>query len=150
MELVLSIREYNYEKVYKVASICLIVLLMMILLPIGIIFGSELGGYITEKLISRNGTDDSQLVIGRGGISGSLLDIVRGAFPSHMNPDEPAYRLNALIPLVMMGMLVLMLLRIMARGKLNVQELILAAVLIYVFYAFLPGIQELITDLLGG
>jgi len=121
-------------------------------MPATYVFGSELGGYISEKLIGMSGEADSNLVI--GGASNSLLDIgmssIEGAPRTHMNEGEGAFRLTALIPLIMMGTLIFILLKVMASGGIDIFTLLIVGILIYVFYAFLPGIQELITGLLGG
>lgn len=134
--------------------IALVIVALVTLMPITIVVASELGGYVSEKLIGSSGTSNSQLVIGFAD-SKSNLDIIMGNVENivnpYMNPDSSAYKLNQLIPLIFMAMFIVFLLAIMATTKkFGVFELIIVVILIYVFYAFLPSIQGMITGLIGG
>jgi hypothetical protein len=145
------------NKIYtakKVVSTIIIAVLLFMLLPISIAFGAELGGYVSEKVISRSGTNNSQLEIGTGSTSNSQLDIimsqVEGIPNPNLNPDSGQYQLNVLIPMIFMAMLIFMLLAMIAKGDINAVTIIIASVLIYTAYAFLPSMWEQIVALLGG
>ena len=142
----------TYKKLHRFSLWVLLIVCIVSLFPAGYVVGDELGGYISEKLLSRSGVADSNLVI--GGSSQSELDIgrndVEGIPPTHMNATDPAYRITNLIPLVLMALFIYILLKVMATQELNVVTLLIIAVGIYTFYALIPGIRETITALLGG
>lgn len=69
--------------------------------------------------------------------------------PNYLDQDSGAFRLNELIPLVLMGMFILILLKVMVNSEFNIYMLLIVAIAIYVFYALLPSIQSMITGLLG-
>jgi hypothetical protein len=150
----LNVLQWKKEKLYRYAMISLFLILILNLIPITLAIADELGGYVSEKLIGRSGVSDSRLVISRSNTSNSFLDIanaaVEGIVNPNMNPDSGAYQLNALIPLILMGMFIIMLLGFLATGEFTFASLIAVVVLIYFFYSFLPGIQTMITNLLGG
>lgn len=56
--------------------------IILLVYPYITVFASELGGYISEKLISRSGVASSELVIGRSGVNNSTLDVGIGAIVS--------------------------------------------------------------------
>lgn len=141
-------------KLYRYAMISLFLVLILNLIPISIAIADELGGYVSEKLIGRSGTDDSRLVIGRAGTNNSYLDIVNAAVEGivnpNLNPDDAAYQLNTFIPLILMGMFIIMLLVFLASGEFTFASLIIVTVMIYFFYSVLPNIWSMIQALLGG
>ncbi len=57
----------------------LLVVILFLAYPYVIVFASELGGLVSEKLIDRNGVTNSRLVIGRSGVNNSTLDVAMGA-----------------------------------------------------------------------
>ena len=130
--------------------LAVLVVLLFSLVPAGLVLADELGGLNGEELIDMSGVADSDLLIGMSPTTaGSLYDIEIGA-PDHYNPSSPAFQLNGLIPLVLMGMLILIMLKALASGDFSMFTLIVVAVMLYIFYAMFPGIQQLITGLLGG
>lgn len=142
-------------KWYRIICIVVLAACFISLIPAGMVLGDALGGYVTEKLIG--GSASSRLVI--GGSASSFLDVGTGADVGPTPPTPPAptpsgsqgyLNLNRLIPLILMGMVVLMMLRGMAQGRVTVLTLLMVAILLYVFYALFPGIQQTITSLFGG
>jgi hypothetical protein len=132
----------------------LVIVALVTLMPISIVFASELGGYVSEKLIWSSGTSNSQLVLGNFNTNNSSFDIGTQSdynpvtIPTNTNIGYVA--LNTIIPLVLMAMFIVYLLAMMVTSKrFGVFEIIIVAVLIYVFYAFLPTIQAIITSITG-
>ncbi len=60
----------------------LLVVILFLVYPYVIVFASELGGLVSEKLIDRSGVTASRLVIGRSGVNNSTLDVAIGAVVS--------------------------------------------------------------------
>jgi len=114
------------------------------------VLASELGGYVSEKLIGRSGVSNSQLVI--GGNSNSLLDIelnsTEGTPATHMNPSDPAYRLAAILPTIFVAIAIVLLVGMVLSGTMSLPLLILAVVLIMVGVAGAGAIQEAVIALL--
>ena len=130
--------------------LAVLVVLLFTLVPAGLVLADELGGLNGEELIDMSGVADSDLLIGMSPTTaGSLYDIERGA-KNHMNVDEPAFQINTLIPLILIAMVIVVMLKAMAGSEFNMLTLIVVAVMLYIFYAMFPGIQQLITGLLGG
>jgi hypothetical protein len=134
--------------------ILLTILAIASLLPITATIAQNLGGFVSVKTIGTSLTNNSQLFIGNSNTPNSWLSLGLASEENqpnpYINPNSGEYALNSLIPLVLMGMFILMLLVFLAREEMNVASLIIAVVLIYMFYAFLPQIQMMITGLLGG
>lgn len=65
-------------------------LLMLAMLPIVQVLASEIGGYISEKLIGRTGVATSELVIGRTGTNGEIIDLGMGAIVSTLQATNIA------------------------------------------------------------
>ncbi len=114
-----------------------------ILVP-GVVIADEIGGYDTEKLIGIIGAADSNLVIGRDGNPNSYLDIAFGG--SHFHPDDPAYVIVSLVPLLYVAMLIIVLLGLFLSW--NIKSILIAVIAIYVASALLPMIQEGISNLI--
>lgn len=94
----------NYDKQRKIVTGAIILVLIILLMSSIYIVASELGGYVSEKLIDMSGVSNSQLVIDRSNISNSSLDIemssTEGTPTTHMNPTDSAYQLALLLPLI--------------------------------------------------
>lgn len=60
----------------------LLVTVLLLVYPYMVVFASELGGLVSEKLIGRSGVASSELLIGRGGVVDSNLDLGMGAIVS--------------------------------------------------------------------
>jgi positive regulator of sigma E activity len=140
----------NKNKAYRYLTLVLLfAILLYLFLPITMVVGSELGGYVSEKLIG--GSVNSQLVIGTSAFDRSLLDVIKSRvelIPSAIIAAN--YNLNYMIPLIMTGMVIIVLLSFMAKSEeITIMSIFIAAIAIYVFWAFLPGIQDLIYSLLG-
>lgn len=74
-----------------------VAILSILMLPYIQTFASEIGGYISEKLIDRSGVASSELVIGRSGVNNSTLDMGMGAIVSTLpatNITDPSTVLN--------------------------------------------------------
>jgi hypothetical protein len=65
-------------------------------------------------------------------------------------PSSPAFPMAGMLPLVFIAMVILLILKMVEEGKPNIKVLILIAILIYLALAFLPNIQQSITNLIGG
>jgi hypothetical protein len=139
--------QFNDAKLYRIFVISLILVCALLLSPTVKTIADELGGYASEPLINRSGTNNSELVI--GGQANSLLDIISDG-TNHFHENTAAFQINALIPLVLMAMLIIMLLGVLARGEMNIVALITVVVLIYMFYSIFPSIQEMVNQLLIG
>ncbi|KKN79301.1 hypothetical protein LCGC14_0340830 [marine sediment metagenome] len=135
-------RFINWERYKRVILVCVLVV-FSVLIP-SVVIADGLGGYDTEKLISRDGVADSQLVIGRDGVNNSWLDIAMGG--SHLHEDNPAFQIVSLAPLLYALMLILVLVGLLMH--LSFQTIIIAVIAINVAIAFLTGMQINITNLL--
>lgn len=138
-----------YNKHYKIIIWIMLFLCILMIFPIAYTIGDEIGGYTSEKIISRTGQAASDLAI--GGSTNSIYDIGFGEI--YIEESSPTYQITNLIPLFMMALLLYMIIKAMTTGdysKGGILILIYVILLIYIFYAFLPGIRETITNLLGG
>lgn len=150
---IMTFKLWNWVKFKACLMSILMALTLFVLSQITLVVGAGLGGYVSEKLISSTSASNSRLIVGLPNTN-SELDIILGDIEGYVSPymdaNSGAFRLTEIIPLVMMGGLLLLLLRMMANSKFNIYMLLVAAILIYVFYAFLPSIQSAINGLIGG
>mgnify|MGYP005850114087 CR=1 FL=1 len=126
---------------------------VLLLLPITITFASELGGYVSEKLVGMSGVSDSNLVIGSSGTTQSTFDIimgnVEGVSVTYMNPTDPAYRLVEVLSLIFVAIVILGGLAIIMTGEFGLAGIILYALVILIAVAGLGSIQAALRALLG-
>ncbi len=139
MTISLILKKYPYLKTI------LIVLAIFIILPSIIVVADELGGYMSEQLIGRNGVADSNLLIGREGVNNSFLDIGL----SIISPTSPQGSMISLWEFLFVACALFLLVK-QAFGKISITQIIVSAILIYVTFALLPGIHAAIEALFGG
>ena len=130
----------------KSALVALLIIGALFLLPTLMVQAEALGGYVSEKVIGRDGVNDSSLIVGRDGVNNSSLDIVMGGI--HFNPNDPAFLIVSLAPLLYVALGIVVILGLFIHGHISFKTLIIAGVAIYLLAALLPGIQEAITGLL--
>lgn len=70
------------ERVSKYRLLLVLIIVAFMFFPYVMVFASELGGLISEKLIDRSGVGSSSLVIGRSGQADSQLDMAMGVIVS--------------------------------------------------------------------
>ena len=133
----------------KILLAIVLLSVLVLLMPNIKVVASELGGYVSEKLIARSGVSNSQLIIGREGVGNSLLDIVLGDVGGHINPSAPV------APLINTWIVAFAVLAIYTfvrgfLGGVTVKEIVFAVAFIYVLTALMPGLQIAITRLFVG
>ncbi len=127
----------------KRLCIALAVACLLILLPTLFVVASGLGIDGSEKLIQRDGSTGSEILITRGSPSWFYI----GTGGVHFNPESPPFQIISLYPLILVAMALILILGLLAKG-IDFQNLVIAAVFIYILVALLTGIQINITDLL--
>ena len=149
--LVINLRK-DKRNLIRGLMIGIILCLIACLMPVSIIIADELGGYVSEKLIGSSLTGNSEFTIGNAYTNNSLLDIVSGidASPTHVNASSPVFQLNQLFVLLLMAFLIILLIGTMANGEINIQTIIIAAIAIFLCYAFVAGIQTILNQWLIG
>ncbi len=123
--------------------IALIIVCLLILIPTVVVVASGLGIDGSEKLIQRDGSTGSEILIGRGSPSWFYI----GTGGVHFNPESPPFQIISLYPLVLVAMSILVILGLIVR-RITFETLIIVAIFIYILIAMLTGIQLNITDLL--
>ena len=135
---------------YRIICIVVLVACFVSLIPAGMVLGDALGGYVTEKLIGAGGASSRSVIGGSGYFDIGTGTDASGGGGGTSTGSSGYISLNRIIPLILIAMLIFMMLRAMSKGKVTILTLLMVAILIYVFYALFPGIQETITVLFGG
>ncbi len=123
--------------------IALLIVCLLILIPTVIVVAAGLGIGDSEKLIQRDGSTGSELLITRGSPSWFYI----GTGGVHFNPESPPFQIISLSPLILVAMALLVILGLIAKG-ITFETIIIVAIFIYILIAMLTGIQLNITDLL--
>jgi hypothetical protein len=142
------------EKWRKAIYLLLIVCLCLCLIPAGAVLADATGGWVSQKLIGMSGVNNSQLTVGMSGVNNSwpliIMASVEGVVNPYITTSSGEYSLNMAALLLLFAMLIIFLLKILAStGEFSIFTLIVAAVLIYVFYALFPSLYQLVQSLTG-
>jgi hypothetical protein len=142
VEVAIRKRQFNQW----ISTTVLLVICLMLFVPSVIAFASALN----QPTIGMTGVNNSQLMLGMHATDDSTRLIDSSGHPSSLNPSSPAFQLGSMLPLIFIVLAILLILKMLDEGKLNIKVLILIGILIYLALAFLPNIQQAITNLLGG
>jgi hypothetical protein len=121
------------------------------------ISAGDIGNYHnTSDLISFSSTDTIDYQVVSGGSMGAItlrmiaVDLLP-ASPAPIPTLTPSSYsgINAVIPIILVAMVILLLVGIMASGELDLGYILIAVILLYVLYAFLPSIQAVVNSIIG-
>lgn len=135
-----------------------ILLMMLLLIPSTYAIASEIGGYVSEKLIERSGTSDSSVVVERSGTDGEILDIGQEDIDGVEIPAGPytpqtslaTQRLAQFLAVLFVLIIVLGGMAYIALAEVGIAEIIIFGIILVIALAGLRSIQDAIAAFLGG